>query len=128
MRILALICLTSLAACTSSNRYALAPDAARSPSGCGSDCDASVECLPDGTCRVTCTSASGEVREFDVDCGTDCPPDCGTDCDARVECLPSGTCRVVCTAPGGASCSVEIDCDDAGCGTACAPAKPAARD
>lgn len=55
-----------------------APQATGSPE----DCHAEVECLPDGTCRITCRDEAGaEVCSQVVECPR--PTDCDSPCAQR---------------------------------------------
>ncbi len=60
---------------------------------CMEDCDATVERLPDGTCRVDCIDENGEA------------------CWAIVACDPNGTCEVL---ERSANCELP-ECDLGGC-------------
>ena len=115
MRTLIIACLASLAACTSSNRYAIgSADGIHAPgSRCSGECEARAECRPDGTCVVTCTSDDGSQCEFVIECDEPCGASkCTTGpCDVDVECLPDGRCRITCTSDDGSTCeTVVVEC------------------
>lgn len=65
-------------------------------------CEASVRCLDDGRCEITCTRPDGQTCTIELACDTD---GCRiVDCDGPADCDPA-------------------DCDPADCGSgACAPA------
>jgi hypothetical protein len=119
MKILALLCLAALAACTSSNRGSLGPvERASAPSGC---CDVTVQCRPDGSCVLVGTRPNGTPCEIVLDCDAPCDPArCASDpCDVDVDCLPNGSCRITCTADDGSTCETTVDCCGTGTSKAC---------
>jgi hypothetical protein len=45
----------------------------KAPTACATDCRATMECTPQGTCLVTCYDESGEVLcRKEIPCPTDC--------------------------------------------------------
>ncbi len=73
MKLIALLVLTSLAACSNTRHLAVEPaDGASANGACSAGpcdagpCSAEVRCLPDGNCEVKCTGPGGQSCEVVV--------------------------------------------------------------
>jgi len=75
MKLIALLVLTSLAACSNTRHLAVEPADAANANAKGAcsagpcdagPCSAEVRCLPDGTCQVNCTGPDGQNCEVVV--------------------------------------------------------------
>lgn len=60
--------------------------AAKSDECCASDCDVTVQCLPNGNCLISCTNEAGATCEVELSCA-------GGQCTVvRSDCPPTGCC------------------------------------
>jgi hypothetical protein len=98
-----------------------------SADGCrATDCDVSVECLPDGTCRIECEGPDGASCWIELDCDAEgeCSViDSGGDCCLPLEECPAVPACVSAPAPAGSS-APEGACDAAAPASASACCRP----
>ena|SRR5687768_17788766 len=78
------------------------PESAEAPAPAPGNCNATVTCTPEGTCKITCEDENGATCSIEIACdGEECRI---VDCDGPEDCPPE--------------CLPE-------CGTACPPCCPA---